>query len=144
MGVYLRAKFEVSSIILASFRQEGNFTPHPTTQNEPLKCPPRLGLIMKYYKPGFLNPLYIDILKLHDNLKFLWVDLVCFLKLMVVFLRKYLFSRSQCDIMLWRIFLHVLNNTSCEFCLSNKKCPELCFTAEAELFCDKKHGESFN
>ena len=48
------------------------------------------------------------------------------------------------DIMLRRIFLHVLNNTSCGFCLSNKKCPELCFTAEAELFCDKKHGESFN
>ena len=40
MGVYLRAKFEVSSIILT-----GNFTPAPlTAQNEPLKSPPRLGL----------------------------------------------------------------------------------------------------
>ena len=31
MGVYLLAKFEVSSIILISFRQGGgNFTPHPS------------------------------------------------------------------------------------------------------------------
>ena len=30
MSVYLRAKFEASSIILTSFRQEGNFTPPPT------------------------------------------------------------------------------------------------------------------
>ena len=29
MDVYLRAKFEDSSIILTSFRQEGNFTPSP-------------------------------------------------------------------------------------------------------------------
>ena len=41
--VYLCAKFEVSSIILTSFRQGGNFTPLPP-QNEPLKSPPRLGL----------------------------------------------------------------------------------------------------
>ena len=48
MGVYLRAKFEVSSIILTSFRQGVgvNFTPPPLTspQSEPLKSPPRLGL----------------------------------------------------------------------------------------------------
>ena len=44
MGVYLRAKFEVSSIILTSFKQGGNFTP-PLPQNEPLKSPPRLELI---------------------------------------------------------------------------------------------------
>ena len=42
MGVYLRAKFEVS-------RHWGNFTPLPRThprppQKEPLKSPPRLGL----------------------------------------------------------------------------------------------------
>ena len=43
MCVYLRAKFEVSSITLTSFRQEGNFTP-PPAQNQPLKSPPRLGL----------------------------------------------------------------------------------------------------
>ena len=42
MNVYLRAKFQVSSISLTRFRQEGNFT--PTTQNEPLKSPPRLEL----------------------------------------------------------------------------------------------------
>ena len=51
MDVYLRPKFEVSSIILTSFRhgkggggeEGGNFTPS-TPQNEPLKSPPRLGL----------------------------------------------------------------------------------------------------
>ena len=41
MGVYLCAKFEVSSTIL-SFRQGDNFIPPP--QNEPFKSPPRLGL----------------------------------------------------------------------------------------------------
>ena len=45
MDLYLRAKFEVSSIILTSFRQGGwgNFT-SPPPQNEPLKSPLRLGL----------------------------------------------------------------------------------------------------
>ena len=42
MSVYLRAKFEVSSIILTSFRHGGIVPPPP--QNEPLKSPPRLGL----------------------------------------------------------------------------------------------------
>ena len=39
--LYLRAKFQVSSIILASFRQEVNFTtpPPPPPQNEPVKSP---------------------------------------------------------------------------------------------------------
>ena len=47
MGVYLRAKSEVSSIILTSFRQ-GVILPPPTPpQNEPLKSPPRLGLRCK-------------------------------------------------------------------------------------------------
>ena len=57
MGGYLCAKFEVSSVILTSFRQGGsgggrggNFT-SPPPQNEPLKSPPRLGLI--YYKDLF-------------------------------------------------------------------------------------------
>ena len=49
MGVYVRAKFEVSSVILTSFRQRGRGvilppTPLPPTQNEPLKNPPRLEL----------------------------------------------------------------------------------------------------
>ena len=38
MGVYLSAKFEVSSIILTSFRQ-GVTSHHPPPQNEPLKSP---------------------------------------------------------------------------------------------------------
>ena len=44
MSVYLRAKFEISSIILTSFRlgRGGDFT--SPTQNETLKSPPRLGL----------------------------------------------------------------------------------------------------
>ena len=42
MCVYLRAKFEFSSIILTCFKQGGNSPPPP--QNETLKNPPRLGL----------------------------------------------------------------------------------------------------
>ena len=48
MCVYLRAKFEVSSIILASFRQGaalGEIYLPPPSQSEPLKNPPRLGLM---------------------------------------------------------------------------------------------------
>ena len=47
MGVYLRIKFEVSSIIVTSFRQEGGrvvLPPLPQPQNEPLKRAPRLQL----------------------------------------------------------------------------------------------------
>ena len=43
MDVYLRAKFEVSSIILTIFRQGVILRPSQP-QNEPLKSPPRLGL----------------------------------------------------------------------------------------------------
>ena len=46
MCVYLRAKFEVCSIILTSFRQ-GDFIPLPPPQIEPLKSPTRLGLICR-------------------------------------------------------------------------------------------------
>ena len=53
MGVYIRAKFEVSSIILTSFRQGGgNFTP-PPPQNEPLKGPPRLALNQTFSKKQY-------------------------------------------------------------------------------------------
>ena len=52
MGMLLCTKFQVSSIILTSFRQRGNFTSSPPThththipQNEHLKSPARLGLI---------------------------------------------------------------------------------------------------
>ena len=52
MGMYLCAKFEVSSIILTSVRQGeeggGNFT-SPSPQNEPLKNPPLLGLNICYF-----------------------------------------------------------------------------------------------
>ena len=42
--MYFRAKFEVSSLILTSFRQ-GVALPRPAPQHEPLKNPPRLGSI---------------------------------------------------------------------------------------------------
>ena len=47
MDVYLRAKFEVSSIILTSFRQVVILPPPPPPppQNETIKSPPRLGLM---------------------------------------------------------------------------------------------------
>ena len=49
MGAYLRAKFEISSIVLTGFRKDwgrgGNSCPLPQPQNEPLKSPPRLGLM---------------------------------------------------------------------------------------------------
>ena len=45
MSVYLHTKFQVSNSILTSFRQGNSPPPLPQTQNEPLKSPPRLGLI---------------------------------------------------------------------------------------------------
>ena len=48
MCVYLRAICEVCSIILTSFRQ--GVIPPTTPQNEPLKSPPILGLIMFYLR----------------------------------------------------------------------------------------------
>ena len=47
MALYLRAKFEVSSITLTCFRQGGGggvILPPPSPQNESLNSPPRLGL----------------------------------------------------------------------------------------------------
>ena len=44
MDVYVRAKFEISSIILTGFSQGVILPPPPIPQNEPLKSPPRLGL----------------------------------------------------------------------------------------------------
>ena len=50
MCEYLRTKFQVSSIILASFRQGRGggrvILPPHARQNGPLKSPPRLGLII--------------------------------------------------------------------------------------------------
>ena len=54
MCVYLRAKFQVSSIIqrVCLSSKEGNFTPPPLSQNAPLKSSPRLGLsILDASKP---------------------------------------------------------------------------------------------
>ena len=57
MGVYLPAKFKVSSIILTGFRQ-GVILP-PSPQNEPLKSPPRSGLmineIIGYFECNFIE-----------------------------------------------------------------------------------------
>ena len=44
MGVYLRTKFQVSSLILTSFRQ-GVILPSPSSENKPLKSPP--GLVLR-------------------------------------------------------------------------------------------------
>ena len=44
MCVYVRAKFEVSSKLLTSFRLGVILPPPPQPQNEPLKSPPRLLL----------------------------------------------------------------------------------------------------
>ena len=40
MGVYLRAKFEVSSTILTSFREESQFPPPPHLKTNPLRAHP--------------------------------------------------------------------------------------------------------
>ena len=54
MGVYLRAKFVVSSIILTGFRQGVILPPPPhTPQNEPLKSPHRLGLMKDPFRSEF-------------------------------------------------------------------------------------------
>ena len=44
MGVHLRSKLEVSSIILTGFRQGVFLRPPLSPQSVPLKGPPRLGL----------------------------------------------------------------------------------------------------
>ena len=52
MGVYLRAEFEVSSIILQvldRLERGGVILPPPPPQKEPLKSPPTLGLRLNDY-----------------------------------------------------------------------------------------------
>ena len=59
MGVYLRAKFDVSSIILTSFRQGVILALPP--QNELLKKPPRLGLMQIskiYFEMQYITKYY--------------------------------------------------------------------------------------
>ena len=66
MCVYLRDKFEVSSIILTSLRQQvgvgGNYILPP--QNEPIKSLPRLGLRDRQFSVKFcmLQNLIKDVL----------------------------------------------------------------------------------
>ena len=62
MGVYLHAKFEVSSIILTSFRQgvEVILPPPSPPQNEPLKSPPRLGLSLSFPIRGSIELVTIN------------------------------------------------------------------------------------
>ena len=47
--VYLRTKFEVSNIILTSFRQGEGGSPPPPPESESLKSPPRLELKYSLY-----------------------------------------------------------------------------------------------
>ena len=64
MCVYLRAKFEVSRVIIINFRQgvilpilSSPPPPPPPPQSKPRKTPPRLGL-----KP--MNELWVKLIKL--------------------------------------------------------------------------------
>ena len=50
MGLYLRDKFQVSSMIETSFRQGWGGEPHHPPQNEPLRIPPRLMLRKRVLK----------------------------------------------------------------------------------------------
>ena len=70
MGVYLRAKFEVSSIILTGFRQGGgdNFT-LPPPQNKPLKSPPRLGLRNSYVNLSLCDSFFKDCIQFENYTK---------------------------------------------------------------------------
>ena len=49
MCVYLRAKFEVSSIILTSFRQGVILPPSPQPQNKPLKSLKVVRVVINSY-----------------------------------------------------------------------------------------------
>ena len=66
MSVYLRAKFEVSSIILTGFRQGVILPPLPPPQNEPLRSPPRLGLSFKDGAGYFENILSLSFQQQND------------------------------------------------------------------------------
>ena len=66
MCVYLRTKFQVSSIIITSFRQgEGVIltAPLPPPQNKPLKSPPRLGLTLSTHYFYFYRELTSEVLE---------------------------------------------------------------------------------
>ena len=62
MRVYLRTKFEVSSTILTSFREEGDSLPPPPHSKWTLKSPPRLGLKINLLALSLLLSLCISFL----------------------------------------------------------------------------------
>ena len=66
MSVYLRAKFEVSSIILTGFGQWVILPPLLPPQNEPLRSPPRLGLSFKDGAGYFENILSLSFQQQND------------------------------------------------------------------------------
>ena len=66
MGVYLHTKLQGSSIIIMSFRKEVILPPPSSPQNEPLKNPPRLGLIIGDSGPGKTSPL-LNLIKQEDD-----------------------------------------------------------------------------
>ena len=57
MGVYLRAKFEVSSIILTSFRQGecGNFTPHRSKRTPKKPTQIRVNNLFVFFLSRFIS-----------------------------------------------------------------------------------------
>ena len=64
MCVYVRTNFQVSSIILTSFRPEVILSNPPPPQNEPLKTPPRLKLTQKLFPTDIVhvsNTIYLCI-----------------------------------------------------------------------------------
>ena len=71
MCVYLRSKFQVSSIILTSFRQMGggNFTPNPPTHTPTLKRTPKkpTQIRVKQFAPD-LNSLILKTLLLNNSI----------------------------------------------------------------------------
>ena len=55
MCVYVRTKFQVSNIILTSFRGRVILPTPPLPQNEPLKTPPRLRLTGKLFPEDIVH-----------------------------------------------------------------------------------------
>ena len=71
MCVYLGTKFQVSSIILTSFRL-GVILPPPHRQNEPLKSQPRLGLHNTYKNASVGKFSLFHVFHDDDDELFLW------------------------------------------------------------------------
>ena len=76
MCVYLRAKCQVSSIILTSFRQDVILLPKP--QNEPLKISPRLGINSLLPKDVLLDTTILSISVFFIEIDSLYLRNFCF------------------------------------------------------------------